>query len=32
VGGEVLDDEFFDELDTQIRVGARLDTVTDTGD
>jgi hypothetical protein len=32
VGGEVLDDEFLDELDTQIRVGARLDTVADTGD
>jgi hypothetical protein len=31
VGREVLDDEFLDELDTQIRVGTRLDTVTDTG-
>lgn len=32
VGGEVLRDKLFDELDTEIRVGSRLDTVTDTGD
>ena len=32
MGGEVLGDEFFDKFDTEIRVGARLDTVTDTRD
>ena len=32
VGGEVLDDEFFDELNAEIGVGARLDAVTNTGD
>jgi hypothetical protein len=32
VGGEVLDNEFFDELNAEIRVGARLYAMTDTGD
>ena len=32
VGGEVFDNKFFDELNTEIGVGARLDAVTNTGD
>jgi len=32
VGGEVLGDEFLDELDAEIRVGSRFDTVTNTRD
>jgi hypothetical protein len=31
MGGEVLHDELFDELDPEIGIGTRLDTVTDTG-
>jgi hypothetical protein len=32
MGGEVLRDEFLDQLDSEIGIGSRFDTVTDTRD